>query len=213
MFHVKHWASPAGILASIAVAAAAEAAQGPFDELAWDWRAGIVTSRDGYSIWLSLAGTGGLVRLPGHAGALGGPAAAPVLRATCRAGGPGGALELRGELYLADHPEQPAAYTVLHPMYWILGLTGGAEERWPVAVGIGAAPPIGAELVRRLTDYSAPRPGLAAELPGGAALAALESARTFRLEVLGDGVEIDATFAPSPGLRRAAALARRHCPP
>lgn len=211
MFHVKHWASPAGILAAIAIAAGAQAAQGPFDVLEWDWRAGIVTSRNGYSVWLRLTGESRVVRLPGHAGALRGPEVA--LRAICHAGGPSGVLELRGELSLADHPDQPDAYTVLHPMYWILGLTGGAEERWPVAVRIGAAPPVAGELVRRLTDYTTSRPGLAVKLPGGAALAALESARAFRLEALGDGAEIDATFLPSAAMRRAAALARRHCPP
>ena len=149
MFHVKHWASPAGILAAIALAAGAQAAQGPFDVLEWDRRAGIVTSRNGYSVWLWLTGESRVVRLPGHAGALRGPAAATVLRATCRAGGPGGASELRGTLFLADHPEQRDAYMVLHPMYWIIGLIGGEEERWPVAVRIGAAPPVAGELARR----------------------------------------------------------------
>ncbi len=204
-------ARTAGLLVALAVAAApgARAEQGPFDALEWDRRAGIVTSRNGQTVWLSLAAEGHVVRLPGHAGALRGEAAAPVLGATCRAGA---GSEAQGELYLADHPEQPDAYTVLHPMFWILGLTGSAEERWPVAVRIGAAPPVGARLVRRLTDYSVLRPGLAIPLPGRAALAALESARGFRLEVRGAGVAIDATFAPPAAMRRAAALARRHCP-
>ena len=47
------------------------------------------------------------------------------------------------------HPDAPWVYNVLHPMYWVLGLTGHEVERTPVEVSLPGVPAFAAELVRR----------------------------------------------------------------
>ena len=185
---------------------------GPFNVL--EWRDGVVTSRDGYGVWVSVASAGSRVRLPGHAGVISDGGAA--LHVSCRAPGSdvpavGSSASAHAGIFLDDHPEQRDAYTVLHPMYWILGLSGRAEERFSVQVRIAGGEPVSADLVRTLTNYSAPRPGLDIELPLAPVFAAFEAGGEVGVEVRGSGVSVDGSFVPSANARRAAALMRVHC--
>ena len=206
----------ASVLPAAAVLSASAAdplrRDGPFNVL--EWRDGVVTSRDGHGVWVSVASIRARVRLPGHAGLVSDGRA--VLHASCRA--PDGDVpELRSSpsavagIYLDDHPDQRDAYTVLHPMYWILGLSGHAEERISVQVRIAGREPVSTDLVRALTDYSAPRPGLDIALPLAPVFAAFEAGGEIGVEVRGSGVSVDGSFVPSANAGRAAALMRAHC--
>ena len=120
-----------------------------------EWRDGVVTSRDGYGVWVSVGSISSRVRLPGHAVEISDGGAA--LHVSCRAPGRdvlevGSSPSAHARVYLDDHPEQRDAYTVLHPMHWILGILGNAEERFPVQVRIAGEEPVSTDLVRTLTD-------------------------------------------------------------
>ena len=188
---------------------------GPFHVL--PWADGVTTSRSGYAVWVSLASTHHRLQLPSHEREVGFPEHRAALHVSCRA--PGGALPDRfpptapfGGIYLDNHPEDGGAYTVLHPWYWVLALSGHAEERWPVEVRMGAGPPITSALVRRRIDYSAPRPGLDITLPGYKILDTITATRTIRIEAHGGGMRLTAQFIPSANAHRAAALMRSACP-
>ena len=117
---------------------------GPFNVL--EWADGVTTSRSGYAVWVSLRSSHHRVQIPGYTREVGPPEHGAALRVACRTRG--GDLPERfpptgpqGGIYLENHPEDPGVYTVLHPMYWILGLSGHDEERWPVQVRIGERTP------------------------------------------------------------------------
>ena len=112
---------------------------GPFDVL--EWADGVVTSRNGYAVWVSIESTRHRPRIPDHGREVGPPEHGVALHVSCRA--PGGGMPesfpptpAHGGIYLDNHPEQPGAYTVWHPMHWILELAGRDEERWPVETRI-----------------------------------------------------------------------------
>lgn len=193
----------------------AAAHDGPFNVL--EWADGVTTSRNGYAVWVSIASTEHRARLPGHAREVGPSEHHVVLHVSCRA--PGGAMPERfppsgpnGGIYLDNHPEDEGAYTVGHPMYWILGLTGRGEERWPVEVRIGAAPARPSTLVRERINYSAPRPGLDIEVPGRAIIDAITAGHPITVDAEGPHMRLTAQFAASANARRAAGLMRTACP-
>ena len=163
-------------LATLAMIAAASGettapprTDGPFNVL--EWADGVTTSRSGYAVWVSLRSTHHRVQMPGYTREVTPPEHGATLHVACRARG--GDLPGRfpptgpqGGIYLENHPEDPGVYTVLHPMHWILALSGHDKERWPVQIRIGRGETMTSDLVRARIDYSAPRPGLDIALPG-----------------------------------------------
>ncbi len=98
------------------------------------------TSNDEYAISLYWSqrlridypnGRGPLERDPADAGEL-----YTALSVSCRADGRPegfrGPRPVAARLSLPMHPEAPTVYSVLHPMYWLLGLTGREFHRLPV---------------------------------------------------------------------------------
>ena len=188
---------------------------GPFNAL--EWADGVTTARNGYAVWISVASTRHRVRIPDHRREAGPPEHGVAPHVSCRAAG-GGLPEVfppapaPGGIYLDNHPGQPGAYTVLHPMHWILGLSGRDEERWPVEVRMGAGPPVASALVRPRIDCSAPGPGLDIKLPGEKIIDAIMAASPIEIEVEGPQMRLTAEFTASANARRAAALMREACP-
>ena len=190
------------------------AAVGPFID--FDWTGHVTTSRNGYAIWARLPSERYTATLPPHGEPIGPRARPAVLQVHCRAPGAEGEQAIKPTathalLYLDDHPLQPDAYTVFHPMYWILGIARQARERWPATAQLDDTAAVKTELVRRKTDYSAPRPGLDLALSADAALAVFEAGLPVHLDVQGQGWSISARFAPVTELAKAAHAMRREC--
>ena len=100
----------------------------------------------------------------------------------------------------------PDVYTVVDTTYWLLTLSGGSEEQWPVQVRMGSADPIASELVRARIDYSISRPGLDIALAGPTVLDAILGNDPIEINVQGEGIGLNARFTASHNVRRAATL-------
>ena len=195
----RPFAVPSVCVAAIASGLAAVAQQerwstrAPFRDLhAVD---GVSTSNDEYSISLYWSpqrvridypdGRGPFERDPADAGEL-----YTALSVFCRADGATegmtGPRPLGARLSLPMHPEAPAVYSVLHPMYWLLGLTGRESVRLPVVIHLAGVAPFDAQLVRRRIAYGRPRPDLEIDLPGAAVLGRFTVGSGMRLAVSGD---------------------------
>ena len=195
--------------------AAPHRTDGPFNVL--EWVGGVSTSRNDYAVWVSIASTQHRARIPDHDREVGPPEHGASLRVECRVVGsdlpdrfPPTAAE--GGICLDNHPGQPDAYTVLDPMYWVLGLAVRSEERLPVKVRIGTDRAIASALARPRTDYSPPRPGLDIALTGQAVIDAITADAPIKIEAEGRQVRLVARFTASENARRAAALMRVACP-
>ena len=121
-------------------------------------------------------------------------------RADGRREGLSGPRPLGARLSLPMHPAAPAVYSVLHPMYWVLGLTGREFERVPIVVDLAGVAPFDAELVRRRIAYGRPRPDIEIDLPGAAVLGGFIAGSPMRLAVTGDSVDIELWFAGAADL-------------
>ena len=203
------------LLAALLAAAPATSAEGPFATL--EWADGVTTTRSGYTVWISIVSAGHRALIPEHEAEVGGPAHRAILHVECRA--TDGPMQdtfpeqaPHGGVYLDNHPDDPGVFTVMHPMYWILGLTGRTENRWPVRVRIARGAPIATTLVRPRTDYSAPRPGLDIALPGRPIVDAILAGGPIEVEAEGSEARLLARFEPSANARRAAGLMRTACP-
>ena len=167
-------------------------ADGPFNVL--EWRDGVTTSRTGYAVWVGVGSMEHEALLPGHESAVSStntPSHRAALGVRCRASG--GAIPDRfppssptGGVTLDDHPDQPGAYTVVHPMYWILELAGKHREHWPLRVQIGDGEAVESTLERRLTDYSVPRPGLDIAIPGDMLINAFTEREIIEVDAVGE---------------------------
>ena len=209
-----HGGVTALVLLGAIISSSRASGAGPFVD--FDWTDHVTTSRDGYTMWARLPSKRYTGILPSHSDPVGAGAHPVVLQTHCRAPGfeasdPSSPTPTHALLYLDDHPLQPDAYTVFHPMYWILGLAGQSLERWPATARLGDTAPVATELVRRRTDYSAPRPGLDLALSAEAVLSVYEAGVPVSLEIRGREVSISASFAPVPELAEAARAMRRHC--
>ena len=134
-------------------------------------------------------------------------------RADGRREGLSGPRPLGARLSLPMHPAAPAVYSVLHPMYWLLGLTGREFERVPVVVDLAGVASFDAELVRRRIAYGRPRPDIEIDLPGAAVLVGFIAGAPMRLAVAGDSVDIELWFAGAADLVRPAQQMSAHCAP
>lgn len=194
-------------------------ADGPFNVL--EWRDGVTTSRSGYAVWVGVRSIEHEALLPGHESEVTStntPSHRAALGVRCRA--PGGAMPERfpaspatGGITLDDHPDQPGAYTVVHPMYWILELAGKHRKHWPVRVRVEDGEAVESALVRHLTDYSAPHPGLDIAIPGDMLIEAFMGRETIEVEATGRNVRFKGRFEVTDNTRRAAALMRNACAP
>ena len=205
--------------AAITIGAARSEAQadGPFNVL--EWRDGVSTSRSGYAVWVATGSMEHEALLPGHESEVTStntPSHRAALGVRCRA--PGGALPDRfppapptGGVTLDDHPDQPGAYTVMHPMHWILELAGKHREHWPLRVQIGDGETVESTLERRLTDYSASRPGLHIAVPGGKLIDAFTERKIIVVKAAGEHMRFKGRFEITNNARRAAALMRSAC--
>ena len=123
----RTWFSARNAVATLLLVAmiahcAPAAAAGPFID--FDWTEHVTTSRDGYAMWARLPSERYTATLPPHEEPVGPGARPAVLQVHCRAPGPNGerAIEptpTHALLYVDDHPLQPDAHTVFHPMYWL----------------------------------------------------------------------------------------------
>ena len=132
-------------------------------------------------------------------------------RADGRREGLSGPRPLGARLSLPMHPAAPAVYSVLHPMYWVLGLTGREFERVPIVVDLAGVAPFDAELVRRRIAYGRPRPDIEIDLPGTAVLGGFIAGSPMRLAVAGDRADIELWFAGAADLVGPAQQMSAHC--
>ncbi len=179
---------------------------------------GVTFSNDRYAVslhWPAVSYAMELPGLPAHrSGAL------PVgteLRVGCRAdnGRPGyGVAPARAVLELRRHPAARATYGLLHPMFWILGLTGNDVGRTSLGVSLTGLPaPIAVVLENpRVYDLGGRLPMRVAGLPAAHVLSLI--AQSSALDLAGEGprTAISVRFAAAPALVPAAAAMLAHCP-
>ena len=78
---------------------------------------------------------------------------------------------------------------------------------------LGNQPPFDTALVRPLTNYSAPHPGLTIALVPDELLETIAKGRPIDVVASGPGFDLNARFAPSAEAIRTATLMQRHCQP
>ena len=202
----------------LAAAPSGASAAGPFNVL--EWAEGVTTSRDGYSVWITVPSTAHEAVLPPHVEPVGPPGHTMSLGLRCRAPGSPtvqaygrtyGAPYAQAEIFLENHPDWPGAYTVFHPLHWILELAGRHVERFAVRVTMGDAAAFSSQLERPRTNYSAPRPGLRIKVPVAVLTDLLRAGRPVAVTARGEGVRIDGRFDPATNPQAAAKLASRYC--
>ena len=182
---------------------------------------GVVTSNDEYTIWLYWSPERFRIAYPDGLGPFAQDAVAPdalysVLSVYCRADGRSEGLSgpspLRAQLRLPMHPAAPDVYSVLHPMYWLLALSGREFERLSVVVDLGGVSAVDAQLVRRRLAYGRPRPDIVVDLPGAVVLDRLVAGSPMTLSVSGDGIDAVLGFPAASALVPPARRVLRHCP-
>ena len=180
----------------------------------------VTTSNDEYSIWLYRSPERFRIVYPGGRrrftqDAAGADALYSALSVWCRADGRSEGLSgpspLRAQLRLPMHPGAPDVYSVLHPMYWILGLSGREFERIPVLVDLAGRSVADAHLVRRRIAYGRPRPDVELDLPGEIVLGLFREGSPMRVAVSGGGADLDLWFPAATALVAPAGRMFRHC--
>ena len=180
----------------------------------------VTTSNDEYSIFLYWSPEHYRIDYPDGRGPFERDPADPdepytALSVFCRADGRrrgfSGPQALRARLSLPMHPAAPSVYSVLHPMYWLLGLTGLDLERVPVVVHLPDTAPFEAEMVRRRAAYDWPRPDIDINLPGTAVLNRFIADSPMEAAVTGDDVDIKLWFDGANDLVGPARLMSAHC--
>ena len=211
-------AAAAAVVLVLGAAPSGASAPGPFSALAW--RDGVTTSRDGYSVWITVPSTAHEAVLPPHVEPVGAPGHTMSLGIRCRApaspavrayGRTYGAPYAQAEIFVENHPDWPGAYTVFHPLYWILELAGRHVERFAVHVTMGEAAAFRSRLERPRTNYSALRPGLSIRVPVAVLTDLLRAGRPIAVSARGEGVRIDGHFDVGAHAQAAARLASQYC--
>ena len=217
-------------VSSLCVAAIASGGAGVAQER-WSTRApfrdlhavdGVSTSNDEYSISLYWSpqrfridypdGRGPFERDPADAGELY-TALSFFCRADGRPEGLAGPRPLAARLSLPMHPQAPTVYSVLHPLYWLLALTGREFQRHPIVVDFAGAVAFDAQLIRRRIAYGRPRPDLEIDLSGAIVLRHFVAGSPIKLAVAGDGIDIRLWFPGAAGLVGPAHQMSAHCSP
>ena len=139
------------------------------------------------------------------------------LRIGCRAsnGRPGyGVAPARAVLEVERHPGLRDAYPVLHPMFWILGLTGNEVDRTSLRLSLtGVSAPVAAVLeVSYVYDLGGRPPMRIAALPARHLLSLIASSRSLVVEAEGADTFLSARFTPDLRLAPAAEALLAHCP-
>ena len=133
-------------------------------------------------------------------------------RADGRAHGLSGPRPLGARLSLPMHPDAPDVYSVLHPLYWVFGLSGNEFERTPVTVELDGNH-WGSQLVRRRSAYGRRRPDIEVDLPAGIVLQPLLRGAPARLLLSGTEIDVELHFGAAAHLTEAARGMQRHCRP
>ena len=179
---------------------------------------GVSFSNDRYAVSLHWPPDAYAVALPDvpryHSGA---SVAGTELRIGCRAsnGRPGyGVAPARAVLEVQRHPAARGAYGVLHPMFWILGLTGNGVDRTRLQVSVtGVSAPLAAVLeVSNVYDLGGRPPMRIGDLPARHLLSLIASSRPLVVEAEGPGTFLSVRFTPEPRLAPAAEALLAYCP-
>lgn len=202
------------IAGAIASAAHATESHGPFIDL--ERSPNVNTWGNGRSVVVAIGSDAHEVRVPGHNEVLRPPEHEILVASDCRAGGSSlpshfPAQPARAWVQIDDHPKE-SAYTVLHPMHWILLLTGGYEDRFPVSVSIGASERVDTEVVRSQTTYSSAYPELEMALNAQVLLKAIAGGMSFTITAAGPAFALHTTFTPTVHAARAALRMLEQCP-
>ena len=179
---------------------------------------GVSFSNDRYAVslhWSPVEYALDLPGLPSHRS--GASVAGTELRIACRAsnGRPGyGVSPARAVLEVRRHPAARDAYNVLHPMFWILGLTGNGVDRTRVQVSLtGVSAPLAAVFeVSYVYDLGGRPPMRIGDLPARHLLSLIASSRPLVVEAEGPGTFLSVRFTPDPRLAPAAEALLAHCP-
>ena len=102
---------------------------------------------------------------------------------------------------------------MLHPLYWLLALTGREFQRHPIVADFTGAIAFDAQLVRRRIAYGRPRPDLEIDLSGAIVLRHFVAGSPIKLAVAGDGIDIRLWFPGAAGLVGPAHQMSAHCSP
>ena len=188
----------------------------PFTPL--EGRPGVTLSNDRYAVslhWPPVEYTLDLPGLPPHRS--GASVAGTELRIGCRAsnGRPDyGVAPAAAVLEVQRHPGMREAYSLLHPMFWILGLTGNGVARTRLRVSLtGMSAPLHHVLeVARVYDLGDRPPMRLAGLPARHLLSLIARSRPLVVDAAGAGTEVSVRFTPDPRLAPAARALLAHCP-
>ena len=181
---------------------------------------GVTTSNDEFSIWLSWLPERFRIVYPNRAGPFDQDSGVSrrlhaVLGVSCRADGRpqgfAGPTALQAQLLLPMHPAAPDVYSVLHPMYWLLGLFGHEFERIPVVVDLAGVALVETHMVRRRLAYGRRRPDLVVDLPGPVVLRRFVAGSPMTVAVSGDGVDVEVWFPVAVDLVEPARQMSAHC--
>ena len=179
---------------------------------------GVSFSNDRYAVSLHWPPDAYVLTLPGLPSHRSGASVAGTeLRIGCRAsnGWPGyGVAPARAVLEVQRHPAARDAYNVLHPMFWILGLTGNGVDRTRVQVSLtGVSAPLAAVFeVSYVYDLGGRPPMRIGDLPARHLLSLIASSRPLVVEAEGPGTFLSVRFTPDPRLAPAAEVLLAHCP-
>ena len=183
---------------------------------------GVSTSNDEYSISLYWSPERFQIDYPDNRGRFERDPADPgelytALSVFCRSDGRQeglpGPRPLGARLSLPMHPAAPDVYSVLHPMYWLLGLTGASSSACRSWSTCPTPYPFDAEMVRRRIAYGRPRPDIKIDLPGAAVLNRFVAGSPMQLTITGDRVDIKVWFAGATDLVGPAQRMSTHCTP
>ena len=179
---------------------------------------GVSFSNDRYAVSLHWPPDAYVLALPGLPRYRSGASVAGTeLRIGCRAsnGRPDyGVAPARAVIEVQRHPAARGAYGVLHPMFWILGLTGNGVDRTRVRVSVtGVSAPLAAVLeVSYVYDLGGRPPMRIGDLPARHLLSLIASSRPLVVEAEGPGTFLSVRFTPDPRLAPAAEALLAHCP-